>query len=375
MIVAQCVRDADGRWRADGVPRGFAPQLAFVFAGGGDPGGALWAEIRTQARGACVVGASTAGEILGGAVAEGTVAMTLVQMEHTEVRTAALSARLDDSVEEGRRLVAELAQPGLRHVFVLFEGLHVNGSELVAGMRTALPDHVSVTGGLAGDGDRFARTFALHGVDPQPVRGVAIGFYGERLQARCASLGGWDPFGPERVITRSRGNVLHELDGRPALELYRAYLGDYAEQLPASGLLFPLRIRTPAYPQGLVRTILACDDRDGSMTFAGDVPAGAFAQLMRANTDRLIEGAECAAEATMTDGRWRPELALLISCVGRKLVLQQHVEDEVAAVHRVFGADTRYAGFYSYGEISPFTPNARCELHNQTMTITALAEV
>jgi hypothetical protein len=375
MRIAQCVREADGRWRSDDVADDLRPALAFVFASSDVRDPRVLAEIRDRARGACVVGASTAGEIHGCAVADGTVSMTLVQFDHTEVRTAALPQRHDDSVEEGRALVAGLARPDLRHVFVLFEGLQVNGSGLVAGMRSALPAHVGVTGGLAGDADRFASTFALHGEQPARVRGVAVGLYGERLHVRCASLGGWDVFGPERRITRSRGNVLYEMDGRPALELYRAYLADYAERLPASGLLFPVRIRSGEYPQGLVRTILACDDRDGSMTFAGDVPEGTFAQLMRANMDRLVEGAEGAAEAVMGAEPWRPELALLISCVGRKLVLRQHVEDEVAAVHRVFGPATRYAGFYSYGEISPFTPSARCELHNQTMTITALAEV
>jgi hypothetical protein len=375
MRIAQCVRTPDGRWHEDGPPD-LSPQLALVFAGAEHARTeTLLAELHQRARGACVVGASTAGEIHGSNVGDGTVSMTLVEFAHTPVRTCALPAGAGDSRDQGRRLVEDLATDDLRHVFVLFEGNDVNGSELVAGMRDTLRGSIGITGGLAGDGDRFGATIALHGTTPQRVRGVAVGLYGEHIQLRCASLGGWDPFGPERVITRSRANVLHELDGRPALELYKAYLGDYAQRLPASGLLFPLCIRTGRQERGLVRTILACDERDGSMTFAGDVPEGAFAQLMRANLDRLIEGAEDAAEATVGGKPWTPDLAILISCVGRKLVLQQHVEEEVLAVQRVYGQRTRCAGFYSYGEISPFTPDARCELHNQTMTITAIAEV
>lgn len=375
MRIAQSIRTADGVWREEPGAPDLRPQIALVFAASACDIDGLLPELHHRARGATIVGASTAGEIHGDLVTDGAVSMTLVEFEQTEVRTVSLARACGDSAEEGRRLVAELAGDELRHVFMLYEGLHVNGSELVAGMRSVLPAHVGLTGGLAGDGDRFASTFALHGTVPGRVRGVALGLYGERVRVRCASLGGWDVFGPERVVTKSRANVLYELDGRPALELYKAYLGDYAARLPASALLFPLRVGPQRGGQGLVRTILACDEADGSMTFAGNVPEGSFAQLMRANLDRLIEGAEGAAEATLRDGPWVPELAVLISCVGRKLVLRQHVEEEVLAVRRVYGPATRCAGLYSYGEVSPFTPNARCELHNQTMTITALAEV
>jgi hypothetical protein len=189
------------------------------------------------------------------------------------------------------------------------------------------------------------------------------------------SLGGWDPFGPERLVTRSRGAVLYELDGQPALELYKRYLGDeYAAQLPSSGLLFPLTIRR-GEELGVVRTILAVDERAQSLTFAGAVPEGAYARLMRANFDRLVDGAQGAARTCATALAGKPaDVAFLISCVGRKLVLQQRIEEEVEAVQQVLGATPVLTGFYSYGEISPFTPSARCELHNQTMTITTLRE-
>ena len=102
---------------------------------------------------------------------------------------------------------------------------------------------------------------------------------------------GWDPFGPERLITRSEGNVLYELDGKSALDLYKRYLGEHSQELPASGLRFPLSLRIPGADTRLVRTILAVDEPHQSMRFAGDVPQGAYAQLMKANFDRLIDGA------------------------------------------------------------------------------------
>lgn len=188
--------------------------------------------------------------------------------------------------------------------------------------------------------------------------------------------GGWDPFGPERIITRSQGNVLYELDGQSALGLYKKYLGEHARELPASGLLFPLSLRTQAGATPVVRTILSVDEATQSLTFAGDVPVGAYARLMKANFDRLIDGATGAATAGgRALGGTATELAILISCVGRKLVLKQRIEEEVEGVRDVLGAGAVLTGFYSYGEISPFTPGAKCELHNQTMTITTLAEI
>jgi hypothetical protein len=258
---------------------------------------------------------------------------------------------------------------------VISDGKCVNGSELVSGLTEHLPLGVTLTGGLAGDGDRFQETLVIWDGPPEPNKVALVGLYGNRLKVGFGSLGGWDAFGPERLITRSAGNILYELDGQPALELYKKYLGEYAKDLPASGLLFPLSLRTAA-GESLVRTILGVSETEYSLTFAGDMPQGGRARLMKANFDRLIDGAVGAAQTSYGAlGKASPELALLISCVGRKLVLKQRVEEEVEGVRDVLGQETILAGFYSYGEISPFTPSAKCELHNQTMTITTLSEL
>ena len=233
---------------------------------------------------------------------------------------------------------------------------------------------MSVTGGLSGDGAAFAQTVVICNGPAESNVVAAVGFYGNRLEVGYASQGGWDPFGPERLITRAEGNVLHELDGRSALDLYKTYLGAHSAGLPATGLLFPLSLRMGDGQTGLVRTILAVNEAEGSMTFAGDMPVGAYARLMRANFDRLIDGSTGAARESSRGVRGNPDLAILISCVGRKLVLKQRIEEEVEGVREVLGPSTVLTGFYSYGEISPFTPGARCSLHNQTMTITTFRE-
>jgi hypothetical protein len=323
-----------------------------------------------------LLGCSTAGEIYGTQVSDDSLVVTAIHFEHTQLQGARrIISGVESSFQAGERLARSLEQQGLVHVFVLSDGLQINGSELVHGLTSQLPEDVTVTGGLAGDGERFAQTLVVW--DDQPACGAVavLGLYSDRLRVGYGSLGGWDPFGPERLITRAKGNVLYELDGKSALALYKKYLGPHTTGLPATGLLFPLSLRTAEGETGVVRTILAIDEAAQSMTFAGDIPQGSYARFMKANFDRLIDGAEGAAKTSYAAlGASSPELALLISCVGRKLILKQRVEEEVESVRDIMGERAILTGFYSYGEISPFTPSAKCELHNQTMTITTLSE-
>ena len=324
---------------------------------------------------AILFGCSTAGEIQGVRVHDQTLVATAVCFEGTAVRGGSVVlAEEGSSRTAGEELAQALLADDLVHLLVLSDGLHVNGSELIAGLLEVLPEGVTVSGGLAGDGENMGRTLVLLDDTAAELQIAAVGFYGERLTVGSGSLGGWDPFGPERKITRSEANVLYELDGQSALDLYKKYLGERAAELPASALLFPLSLRTPDGASGIVRTILAVDEEAGSMTFAGDVPEGAWVKLMKANFERLIDGAMGAARISIEERSSAPELALLVSCVGRKLVLQQRIEEEVEAVREVLGDEPILTGFYSLGEISPFTPSGRCELHNQTMTITTFSE-
>jgi hypothetical protein len=342
----------------------------------------LLEQIRAFYPEARVFGCSTAGEICDTHVSDESLVVNAVTFAGTQVESAHVtlhnhpnSFTVGEELAKALPAVARGGTEKLRHVLVFSNGLRVNGSQLVCGMTKNLPEHVTLTGGLAGDGPRFGKTWVVYKGVAEPDQVVAVGLYGSRLRTGFGSLGGWDPFGPERLITRSRGNVLYELDGQSALQLYKKYLGEHARDLPAAGLLFPLSLRTRAGERGVVRTILSVNEQEQSLTFAGDIPQGAYARLMKANFDRLIDGAVGAAQTSYhAVGDATPELAILISCVGRKLLLKQRVEEEVEGVREVLGPRPALTGFYSYGEISPFRPGANCELHNQTMTITTLLE-
>jgi hypothetical protein len=334
-------------------------------------------ELKQSFPSALVCGCSTAGEIHQEEVFDDHISVTAIRFEKgTRVRGHCVeSHNAEDSESIGQQLGQQLERPELRHVFVLSCGLNINGSALASGVSHSTRAEVQVTGGLSGDGADFALTHQLFNTQQGSNLVIAIGLYGDSLTIGHGSIGGWDPFGPDREVTRSVGNVLYELDNQSALSLYKTYLGDYAAGLPGTALRFPLSLSGEGViGDGLVRTILAVDEAEQSMTFAGDIPQGCHARLMKANFDRLVDGAAQAAEHCVSLTGQNSELAILISCVGRKMVLQQRTEEEVESVASILGDQATLCGFYSYGEISPLLPGAQCALHNQTMTITTLAE-
>ena len=325
-----------------------------------------------------VAGCSSAGEIFGNELFEHSLVVAVVQLEKSRVKKAERSiASPDESERIGRELAQALTADDLKAVLIISEGLTINGTELTQGLNSVLPEHVVVTGGLAGDDDRFERTYVLESeCDPRSGLVSAIGFYGDHFRIASGYQGGWDKFGIEREITSSHKNILYTLNNEPALEVYKRYLGKHADELPASALLFPLAIReSKDGEETKVRTVLAVNEEEQSITFAGDMPEGGFATFMKANFDRLIDGAYEAAE-TMAEGEdvEMDALSIAISCVGRKLLLKQRTEEELEATLDVLPEGTRQIGFYSYGEISPMH-SGQCDLHNQTMTLTLIWEV
>ena len=322
-----------------------------------------------------IVGCSTSGEILQADVYDDSLTVAVARFERTTLAVAVEPVSESTSTEVGHTMGARLREHGddLAAVFVLSDGLDVNGSDLAEGLAAGTGGSAVITGGLAGDGSRFERTWVLVDGHPRAAHVTAVGLYGTALEVGHGFDGGWTVLGPERVITRSEGNVLLELDGQPALELYKTYLGERVSGLPATALLFPLAIRSgESRDHELVRTVLAVDESRQSMTFAGDVPQGSTAQLMRGTTEGLVEAAQVAASRARL-GSDQPSLAIAVSCVGRRLYLGQRVEDELEAVTSGLGPNCALVGFYSYGELSPVVAGT-CDLHNQTMTITVFGE-
>jgi hypothetical protein len=335
----------------------------------------FFASLRNAFPNARLSGCSTAGEIGKGGVSNGTCVVTALHWSGPPpAQAVAEVSSMADSLGAGMRLGRGL--PPSSGVIVFAPGVNINGSALVEGLAAGLPNGTRIMGGLAGDDGAFVETYTLSdsGVSAHAVVALALP---PGLRIGHGSFGGWKPFGAAHKVTRSSGNILYELDGEPALEVYKRYLGDHARTLPASGLLFPFEMLGADHSaMGLTRTILGIDESTGSLILAGDIEPRGYLRLMQASTDALVNGAETAAAATRATLSIAPEtgLAILVSCVGRKLVMGGRVDEEVQAVANVLGHEVTITGFYSYGEISPFFPGNECRLHNQTMTITCLTE-
>ncbi len=330
-------------------------------------------ELKQRYPNAHIVGGSTAGNILGTYISDDDIVATAVYLEKSSIKIA--SANIDDPSklqETASQLVSELHSPDLRHILVLSDGIHVNGSDLARGVNVF--KDIPVTGGLVGDNGRFQETYILADGPAKSKRVVFVGFYGKHLFTGHGCYAGWGVFGIDRIITKSRGNVVYEIDGQPALSLYKKYLGEFAEQLPASGLRFPLSIRSDKDDVTLIRTLLAINETEQSLTFAGDVPEGSITLLMKGNVDDLINGAgKAAKQARHSNGD--TGLAVVISCVGRKLLMDQMTDEELEIVQNTLGENTWMTGFYSYGELAPYNKDFwQCKLHNQTMTLMSIYE-
>jgi hypothetical protein len=318
---------------------------------------------------------STAGEIYQEDVLDNSLVAVAMQFEKTEIKSSSVNIKdYNNSYAAAIGLAKKIAKDKLTYVLVLSDGSLVNGSELVKGISTQVNKNVLITGGLAGDGANFKSTFV--GLNEQPKEGeiIAIGFYGNNIAVTHGSQGGWDIFGLEKTVTNSSGNVLIELEGQNALELYKKYLGEESNNLPGAALLFPLSVIIPGATKAVVRTILSINEDDKSMTFAGDIPVGSKVRFMKANFNKLTIAAAEAAQHSALNHTDKPGFSLLVSCVGRKLILGAQTGEEVKAVSKIYDGKTILAGFYSYGEISPFNDGGSCQLHNQTMTITSFYE-
>jgi hypothetical protein len=260
-------------------------------------------------------------------------------------------------------------------VLILSDGSLVNGSDLVDGVNESLKGKILITGGLAGDGAEFVST--LTGLNNKPEKGliVAIGFYGKNLIVKNGSEAGWEIFGVEKSITKSEANKLYELNNQNCLDMYKRYLGDSASKLPAAALNFPLSVLIPGNAKTVVRTILSISEEEKSMTFAGNMPEGSIVRFMKTNFNSLISSAAIAADKAIENNKKAPDFALLVSCVGRKIVLGTRIQEEVDAVSQTFKENTPMLGFYAYGEIAPLANEKETALHNQTMTITTFYEI
>lgn len=338
----------------------------------------IYPRLKKEFKNAKILTCSTAGEINGKTIDENSAVVIALKFEKTKTEVVVGNIQqAKTSFNLGKLTTEKLPQKNLKYVLVLSDGNLINGDELIDGIQSVLSPDVIVTGGMAGDGNNFQKT--LVGLDSNIKEGnlVLLGLYGDNIKVGSGYKGGWDVFGPERVITKSEGNLLFEIDNENALELYKKYLGKYASELPSSALLFPISIKSENTDNFIVRTILSIDEQSKSMRFAGNIPQGSVVRFMKSNFDRLIDAAGEASDISLANlgKKIKPDVAFIVSCVGRKLVLSNRAEEEVEAAFDHISKDVNAIGFFSYGEIARQYEQKISRLHNQTISVTTLSEL
>ena len=322
-----------------------------------------------------IVICSSSGQISNNCNVESDIVATAISFDKSVIKATEIDIISNNNIVDlGEKIKHDLLTPDLKSILILSEGSYVNGTELINELISQTNGIVPIFGGLAGDEYSFKKTIVGLNADATSGKIVAVGFYGNHIHFGYGSEGGWGDFGPEREVTQSEKNVLYKIGDRFALDLYKEYLGKYAEELPGSSLYFPLSMKENIDSAPVVRTILSIDEEKKSMTFAGNIPEGSYVRMMKGNVDKLIDASSKAAQKTANGQSQKAHLALLVSCVGRRIVLGERVSEELEVVKEFFGDNTILCGFYSYGEISPTLKNVACELHNQTMTITTIFE-
>ena len=373
-------RESGWQFRKENIENRESVDIVFLFGVAKEIRENLYFDgIRKLYPNAILVGGSSAGTIYRDEIFDSGVVASALQLEKSRVRLAV--AKLEDigkSFEIGKSIVQQLMDEDLKHIVVLSDTININGSEFVKGLNSETDSRIPISGGiLAEETLNFSHAYVIADKPAEKLLAIGIGFYGD-IETFYGSDSGWDDFGIERVITKSSGNIVYEIDGKPALDLYKKYLGDFAKDLPAGGLRFPLNVWEDGDIENskpVIRTLMAIDEEEKSLTFVGDVPEGAIARLMKTNIDGLIDGSESAIEMTGFQPSNIPSYCLAVSCIGRRLVLNQLTEEELSVLLEHVSDEVEITGFYSYGEIAPFSKELKnCRFHNQTMTLTLIQE-
>lgn len=321
-----------------------------------------------------IVICSTSGQISNNNLVNNQIVATAIELEKTDIKVLEINLLNINQSSYSQKINDNLITNDLKALLVFSDGTNINGTELVNELQKIAGPKIPIFGGLAGDGIKFSKTTVGLNKNASDRVIALIGFYGNHIHFGFGCEGGWTNYGPEREVTHSEKNVLYKINNRYALDLYKEYLGLHANDLPGSAINFPLSMKENTSATPVIRTILSMDEQNKSMTFAGNIPQGSFVRLMEANLDKLIDASYESAKKSIQKQKKTPDLALIVSCVGRKLVLKNRINEEFEAIKEAYGDKSLLCGFYSYGEISPTYESNACKLHNQTISILSISE-
>ena len=357
--------------------------LAIVFASSKFDQEKMLAGVRSVSKEAVLVGSSTAGEITTeGPSNKPSVAVMLIKSPEIKFYAAVGENIAADARAAGKSAadkVKALAGAELRAFMMLPDVLVGNGADIVRGVLDSLGEHFPVVGGASGDDFKFVKTFQYLNDKVYSGTVVGLGLVGN-FKIGIGVKHGWLPVGSPMKVTRSTGAVLHELNGAPAINIYRDYFGAeeakklQEETLAKLAITYPLGMTVAGSDEMLIRDPITVD-ANGSITCAAEIPEGSEIRLMIGSREEAVKVAKVAAEKAIEQLDGTPAKAVIIfNCIARNKL------EEIDAIQEAVGKETPLIGFYTYGEQAPLGGEVRniekCNpaFHNETVVICVLGE-
>ncbi len=366
---------AEIREQCEPALRGKTPQAALLFAGIDFEHQDLLDAINEAWPGIQLIGCTTDGELSScQGFKEDSISLLLLASDTIEFTTG-LGREVSQGAEAAcSRAVAEARAKTTLEPSVCIatpESLTGAGQQIVVALAKALGDNVTLSGGAAGDQMRLVRTLQFFGREVVSD-GVPILLLSGPLVHSMGVGHGWKPVGEPGVITRSDGCVVYEIDGAPAIDFYRRFLGDQFKPKPE----FPLVIvNDDGEPEYLRETPGDIDEHTGAITYLADLPEGARVQVSITDRAAILDGcAESIRRALQgfPDTK-KPEAAIIVSCAARRLLLGTKTGEEFRILKESIGDEVPFCGFYTYGEIGPQeTDRTKSIMHHETFTILLL---
>lgn len=359
------------------------PQIVWVFGAISYDQRALIRGVKSVLPETIIIGCTTDGEISNQGLTVDSVVLLGLISDQLEFTTAIVRDLGKNSFEAGKKLAEQFNGEPTEYIQIFSDGLTGNGSEIIKGIQSVLGINVKIAGGTAGDGSLFQKTYQYFNDEILTDALIGVAFVGE-FKFGTGVQSGWTTIGMAKQVTKAEKNVLYELDGKPALEVYEKFLGQNASLLPAVGVEYPLGLLGPSGDVDeddyyLCRATMGVDRVKGTVTFAGDIPEGAFVKMTMGSESDILQAVQKAASQALErlkngNASVKPAAVFFYSCMARKIVLGSRTNEEISAIKKIVGDDVPIIGFYSYGEYAPAGKEMNSHLHNETATLTLISE-
>jgi hypothetical protein len=261
---------------------------------------------------------------------------------------------------------------------ILCDGLIDNTQELVNSMQEKLGRSFPLVGACASDNLKYTRTNILYN-DAVLSDAACATIWGGKISFGLGIKHGWKALGKQHLVTKSYGNIIYEIDSRPATYLYEEYLGCDIKKLQSElrfiSVLYPIGIYLPGEEEFLLRNIRSIED-DGSLILQGSIPENSQIRLMIGTKESCLEATNQAIDDVNKGLAGKlPNFVFVFDSISRSMLLRREAKKELEIIKKQFGPEIPVVGLYTYGEQAPLTAvnyQGKAYLHNQTVTLLAI---